>query len=258
MVLKDVDEDDGYERDARSASGWRRRSITGPTIAARSAPPSPRSGWSRRASTSGTSASRSVASSTSPPPPDEPRTRPSEVPRVETLRPAPRRAETYGDTARTGGRPRGVPTGEAAPRSAGRDGGRHPSAAPPPFPGPPSMNARRRSPGDNQPDAERLSTDRARDRVHPARGHPGARTCRQGPVRLRRMGGQPAIRAPVLLGPRPSARHRAAARRPPPLPRPVRGISRPVRRVPGAHDVDDAGVGVDLGAEHRRLLLRAR
>ncbi len=111
-----------------------------------------------------------------------------------------------------GWRPRGVPHRRSHILDlAGREGGAaSPSAAPPPFP---ASAPRRTRPGDNRPDAERRPTDRARDRLRAARGHPGARSRAQGAVRVRRVERQPPVHAAVLLGHRAPARHRAAAAR---------------------------------------------
>jgi hypothetical protein len=75
-VLREVDETDGYERDAPMSIRPRRRCSTGPIIGARSAPPSRRSAWNRRPSTSGTSANRTAAWSRSQPRPDADRPAP--------------------------------------------------------------------------------------------------------------------------------------------------------------------------------------
>ncbi len=115
-----------------------------------------------------------------------------------------------------------------------------------------------RHPGDNQPDAERRPTDRTRDRLRAARGHPRARSRAQGAVCVRRVERQPPVHAAVLLGQRAPARHRAARPGPPSVPGRVRRRPRRMRRVPGAHDVGDAVRGLDLGLEHHRLLLLER
>ena len=56
VLVHEVDEDDGFERDAPIGIRLSQALTTEPTTGARSAPPSRRSGWNRCPSTSGTSA----------------------------------------------------------------------------------------------------------------------------------------------------------------------------------------------------------
>jgi uncharacterized damage-inducible protein DinB len=70
-VSREVDEDDGYERDATIGVRLAQALHHGTDSGARSAPPSRRSVWNPRRSTSASSASGVVASSTTPPGPEK-------------------------------------------------------------------------------------------------------------------------------------------------------------------------------------------